>query len=693
MRTRRSTGPAFGGAISNPDRAGDKAWIGQPPLTSFGRSITGAIWLLCVLVTSFGVPAESVSASPSDEELEPNRRLSDVGIGIGGSVYVGTITIIGNPQSVIDRHVPNSYTPGSGFGFDLGLSRLSEGGRGSSRRSRTGRASSALDPDALLEGDPGNDPTNPPTCQPVVLSSGNKIFREQDFFVGSENGLHLNRTYNKNWDTEGLFGKHWPSTFDMKLGFTYVEGPTTKECVLTPGSTECFPNNVQEIRVHRGNGARYTFVRMPSAYVFVDTKPQSIASIAQEGSNWVLRTEEQTVETYSQSGRILSVFDATGIGWVFEYNGPGGLMSRVVHTSGQDVRFTWTGNTVSSVTDPAGAVYSYTYSSGRLTGVNYPNGTGSRTYHYEISSMPNALTGVSINGVRYSNYDYHSNGKVKESGLVGGVSRSTFTYSATATTQTNAQNARFVYTFLTDSRGRKKLSRVDRSGVTNCPNVASQTVYDSGGHVDYEVDWNGNRTDYTYNAKGQLLNQTTGINNALPGRQQYTDYTWVPSTGRIRTLRTYGNSIAEPLTETIYHYTHPTGPTPGRLAIVQEYNRSSSGVPGQLRETRITYTAHPNKMIRTVTVDGPRTDISDVTVYEFDTRGFLLSVKDAANNLTSYSQHNALGQAGRIVDPNGVATSRVHNARGQLTSQTVLTSPQRTTTFQYHRLGAVERQT
>lgn len=251
---------------------------------------------------------------------------------------------------------------GSFFDFDYRYVSNQFGGGGWAVRA-------ALSPDEAEEGFPDCSTTQVPvTGQPVVITTGNKLLSQPDFAVDAQMGLRLTRTYNRAASNPGLFGPHWPSTFDFKLAFTYADGPTSKECVRTPGSSACFPTNVTQIKVMRGDGAGYTFVRDGNNYRFVDTRPQPLASIEQQGDQWVLKTDERTVETYSSSGEALSVRDESGVGWSFEYSGQSHL-TRVVHSSGQAVRFTWTGDRVTAVTAPTGAVYRYTYTAGQLTGM------------------------------------------------------------------------------------------------------------------------------------------------------------------------------------------------------------------------------------------------------------------------------------------------------------------------------------
>lgn len=105
-----------------------------------------------------------------------------------------------------------------------------------------------------------------------------------------------------------------------------------------------------------------------------------------------------------------------------------------------------------------------------------------------------------------------------------------------------------------DATGRKKLTGVSRSGVSNCPNASATIQYDANGFIDYELDWNGARTESTYDARGLLEDQTTGINGAFPGKQRFTDYVWDTSTNLLLAVRTYGTTTSEPLAETTYEY-------------------------------------------------------------------------------------------------------------------------------------------
>lgn len=638
-----------------------------------------------------------IGVDPDGDIQEDIFRIAGGDLG----AYDDLVRDVGRSVGRAGRRLGRALGIGGGGGPSF-ISRLGDAVR---ERLEAQRRSPALGPvqiatlaDVQFEGVPScNDPGSPVTSQPVVVTTGNKVQREVDFAAFGQAPLSLARTYNKSWDGQGIFGRKWTSTFDYKLGFLYYDGVSTKQCIRTPDSTACFPINVQEIYVHRGDGARYTFRRRdPQDPMFIDSKPDSIATLRQVGNNWVLRTEEHTVETFNESGLPISVLDETGAGWTFAFDAAtGSFLQSVSHTSGRSVSFTWTNNKVASVTDTAGNVYGYGYNGDFLTSVTYPGGTGSRTYHYENASLPGALTGVSVNGARYSTYSYYSDGRVRESGLAGGVDKSTFVYGSNSTTVTNARGATAVYSYMIDSSNRKRVTGVSRSGVSNCPNASATIAYDANGFIDYEDDWNGNRTDYTYNARGQLRERISAKNT---GSERRATLDWDPSTNRLIRESTYGNSFADPLAETVYEYWAPGTEREGLLSSISVYNRSSNGLSGQIRRTILSYTFYPNnprgRLIASVTIDGPRTEVSDVTTMSYSSLGDLVSVRDAAGNQVNYGSHTGLGLPRSVTDANGVSTSIVYDARGRVSSRTAqLSTGNRTIGYAYHPLGAVRTTT
>ncbi|NID05883.1 RHS repeat protein [Luteibacter jiangsuensis] len=65
-------------------------------------------------------------------------------------------------------------------------------------------------------------------------------------------------------------------------------------------------------------------------------------------------------------------------------------------------------------------------------------------------------------------------------------------------------------------------------------------------------------------------------------------------------------------------------------------------------------------------IDGPRTDVSDITKYTYDAQGRLATVTDALGHVTTYSAYDTYGNPGQVVDANGVVTSMTYTPEGWL---------------------------
>jgi RHS repeat-associated protein len=107
-----------------------------------------------------------------------------------------------------------------------------------------------------------------------------------------------------------------------------------------------------------------------------------------------------------------------------------------------------------------------------------------------------------------------------------------------------------------------------------------------------------------------------------------------------------------------------------------------------------TWTLTYNSLGQVQTVDGPRTDVSDITTYTYHTCttgyqcGQVHTIKNALNQIVEFDTYNALGQPLTIIDANGVQIALTYDVRQRLTSRTVAGEQ---TTLEYWPTGHLKK--
>src|SRR5262249_54547356 len=109
-----------------------------------------------------------------------------------------------------------------------------------------------------------------------------------------------------------------------------------------------------------------------------------------------------------------------------------------------------------------------------------------------------------------------------------------------------------------------------------------------------------------------------------------------------------------------------------------------------------TWTYTYNGVGQVLTMDGPRSDVVDVTTYAYYSCttgvqcGQLQTITNAAGQVTTFNSYNAHGQPLTITDPNGVVTTLTYDARQRVASRSVASE---TTTLAYWPTGLVKKVT
>jgi len=462
-------------------------------------------------------------------------------------------------------------------------------------------------------------------------------------------------------------------------------------------------------------------------------------------TGWKLRlASTDDTEGYDASGKLISIQTRSGLTQSLTYadgtdgatSGNGGFVLdaagspttavlqkgtflRVADNFGRTLTFGYDAlNRIVKVTDPAGGAILYGYSAQaslvNLTSVTYPGGR-QRQYQYNEAAqtgganLPYALTGITDeNGARFATFSYDSFGRATQTVHDAGGSNAdryqlTYNVAEAQTTVTDPLGTVRTYGFQTIVGVVKNTAFTQPAG-SGTGTATNATTYDANGNIASRTDFNGNLTNYSYDLTRNLeTSRTEGFGTPqartittqwhpvfrLPARVaeplRITSYVYNGDGGASCGLQADGVMLVPgvPCSKTIQPTSDATGAT--------GFGGPSAGTP---RAWSYTYNANGSVL----TMDGPRTDLTDVTTYAYyanndadpGKRGNVATITNARGHVTSITAYNAHGQPLTIVDPNGLTTTLTYDARLRLTSRSV---GGELTTYTYDAVGQLTQVT
>jgi YD repeat-containing protein len=511
---------------------------------------------------------------------------------------------------------------------------------------------------------------------PIHSGTGNKTQQIEDY---SDSGafLTLTRSYNSTSTEDNGIGIGW--------NFNW------KEYAVSQAPTYAY--------VTRPGGKKYLFKLNVATWIpdaDVTDQLQRVADANNATTGWRYLTAEGDIEVYDASGNLVSLTNRVGQTWTLTRTGT--TMS-VADPFGHTLVFGYDAQNNRTVTSPNGGIYTYRKdSNNNLASIAYPDGT-TQQYLYEDARFPHSLTGIiDENGNRYASWSYDAKGKANASwhGDTLYADKTSLSYVTDAngnpvtTTVTDALNTARIYNFQT-ILGVVKSTGQSQPGGSGCGASSSAVTYDANGNVASRTDFNGNRTDYSYDLSRNLeTSRTEGLTTSgatTPATRTITT-AWHP-TLRLPVQITNGNQ------QTSYTY-NPQGD------ITQKTVKDLAANTSRSWSTAYTYSAAvPGVLVQKVE-DGPRTDVSDLTTYDYypadaacpggnlGCRGQLKQITDALGHITRLTRYSAHGQIEQLSDPNGLSITMTYDSRQRLTS---IATGSETTTYSYDLAGQVTRVT
>ncbi len=555
---------------------------------------------------------------------------------------------------------------------------------------------------------------------PCNAATGNKEYRETDF---EWEGMPFTRAYNSTRDFElrsGL-GDNWAHSFSDRLimrssvtsDMLWLRSNGYFEVFSEVASGQYRSRNEVGIRMSREpdavaatlgrwrvalpTGRRMWFNEAGRLVRIVDgarTLALSYCSAAEVAAGACLSTDA-----------LRSVNSASGRSLEFEYGNvavevaPGVSRSEVmltrIRTAGQPV-----------------AEYDYD-GRARLVAarVGWPAPQPGRSYRYaepealcrsssgavsagcDPAQFVNHLTGVlDETGVRVASYRYDERGLVTASEGPGGVGRVSLSYGPLASEVTLPNGAREFFQFASGAFWKPTQSRLTGSdGVVAALSTAAYADH----RLTHRVAADGSRTNFAYGTYHET-SRTEGLSasGATLPETRIVQTDWHPELNVVterRVLTAAGALVAR-----------STWTYNDRAQVTSASEIDPAG--GAARTTAYGYCTAADVAAALcpfegllMAVDGPRTDVADVTRYGHHAsttadawRGDVSSITNALGQTIRLTRYHALGQPLELIDANGIVTRYEYDHRQRITRQTIGSE---TTVYEYLPNGLLWRMT
>ncbi|MBT9461101.1 MAG: hypothetical protein IV084_05510 [Rugosibacter sp.] len=546
----------------------------------------------------------------------------------------------------------------------------------------------------------GTNPINP-------AWRGNKFQPERDYLSGGMETLGYTRYYNSRAArVAGLS----PIAADSAVAGVWTHNyRRSVQLFVAPDTTGV--NTVQSAAVSRPDGSIIVF--RPSGANWVAAQSYTTEKLARLATNgWLFVNNDDETETFDPAGKLVGITRRDGLANTLSYD-INGRLQQVADPFGRALALTYDGSgRLATLTGADGALTQYGYTGNNLTAVTYPGGLV-KNYLYENASYPAALTGIQDEETqRYATYTYDAQGRayVSEHGSTGsGIDRHAITYNANGSaTITDPLGSARTYTYQ-DQFETAKLAGSTQPAGSGCAAAAQAISYSSSGFVQTRTDFNGNQTQYTHNARGLETQriEASGTPLARTISTNWHAYWRLPVksaepkklTTYVYNGDTYNSSVVTcaPTTATVPTATgtQPIGVLCQKIEQATTDPTGSQGFSATPTGTARIHTYTYTNYGQVLTMDGPRTDLADITTITYypttdpspGKRGNPATHTNALGHQTQITAYDANSRPLTLIDPNGTTLAFTYTPRGWLATSSI---GGQTTTYLYDNIGQLD---
>ena len=500
---------------------------------------------------------------------------------------------------------------------------------------------------------------------PIHAGTGNKFQRETDFSANTPNGIRFVRYYNSLDERAGVLGSNWRHNYDRRVEVAIDRSTTT---------------------VMRGDAKSYIYTPSGTAW---QSDPDVTETLTETATGWTYTMSSGNVEEYDTNGRLVALIDLQGRTQSLSYDAAGNLTT-VTDVFGDTLIFAYDAqNRINQVTSPNGNIQFSYDANNNLQQVTYPDAT-TRQYLYENTTYVHALTGIiDENNNRYASWSYDAEGRSTSSEHANGVEKVSLVYNADGTTTvTNSRNISSTYSFV-NQHDVSLVTAISGPGCSSCGTGESSYQYDPANNNLLSKTIHGLTTEYgNYDSQSNPGYMIVAKGTPQERRIDYTYDTRFAS--KVKTI-TEPSVYAAGSKITTYDYDDFSNTTRIRI---DGFKPDGTAV---VREATLQYLGPLNQLSQ---IDGPRTDVSDITTLDYypddpaegNNRARLKRVTSAGIVMRDNLQYSVTGKVSSETRPNGVTITYSYypgNDRLATVSESEGTTS-RTTHWSYLATGEVE---
>ncbi|QQQ00958.1 RHS repeat-associated core domain-containing protein [Lysobacter enzymogenes] len=510
--------------------------------------------------------------------------------------------------------------------------------------------------------DTGPNTLGKPSCEvglgnPINAFNGNKFEEVRDLDAAGSNGLlEFNRYYNSGWEAKRVsLGRGWSHSFSSRV-FDIGEG--LYELAQDDG------------KIH------YMTLRSDGTVAVASPDGGSVSSfIGADGRRFKFVSPKGYVDTFNAAGRLIErAFSNSTLSLQYD----GAKLTRVVDEQGRAIALAYRSDGyLEAVTQADGNRVEYRYVDAStapddklLSSVAGGGGFG----HYYIYTNRLLTKTLDANGQEKARFSYNSRGQAETTQTAGGVERRVTYPSDPSFMEVFEDSVRVASIERTTVNGEDRPANYSAAMCKNTLNLKTQS-YHPDGTVKQTGGFDGNITAFERDTKGRVT-KTTHL-DAASTVLKTVETDWYSSFDQLSARRTYdaqGTLVLEERWDV-----NTRGQVTLESARDPIRNETRSAATAYCEQPQVDSGTCP-KVGLVLSVDGPRTDVNDITRFEYYAsdaascstmpttceyrKGDLRRVVNAAGHANDVLRYDGAGRIARTRDANGLITDLEYHPQG-----------------------------